>query len=432
MSIKRDPVLEKMVLEYAKSSDSDRQPIQKTAGEVRFIKENANENGLWAYGGSAPANREITPKFDFQVKNLKPIVDCMKYSAASLSYAMVAYDIFTKLPSASISPDGRLGGKGYIMKIQDIRKNFMNIVEALSSMTDTFYDELQAPHWAAQTREMDPELKEELNIALEDTEKIRTDPENWALTQFDELTGQPAISKSTDGTDDNLVKPNPMELGVPKPEIVDPRIKKPISSTSPKPKSTPAEPVTTQSDEEEWIGDIASDIDVPPTPPPVSKPASKPAKAKPQPPKSPASNTLPPPSANTMKEEDEWLDKSDPEKDTTAVVKLLDGQQKYKKEKINRDWLTEGTEEGVSDGIPDNFFDTDGSEISPSVDSSSDEVNEDDWLNSPMNPEPDIDSTDDMDWLSAPVTAPPPVQKAASSNKNDEWKRYLSNRSNRS
>jgi len=350
MAIKPDPFLNNLILAFANSGKAE-ETIRKTAGEVRFIKENANEMGLWAYGGSAPTNRDLTPKFNFQVRNLKPLVECLKYATASLSYAMVAYDIFTKIPSSSISPDGRLGGKGYIMKIQDIRKNFMNIVEALSAMGDTMYDEIQAPHWAAQTREMDPELKEELNIALEETEKIRTDPENWAYAQFDELTAQPAISQSTDGEQDNLEK-IPLVQGLPRPEIVDPRIKsqtppdkakkqlgQPVKSKAPVVESA-KDPESITEEESEWVGDMGGDISqqddfdslisdvkkttskqnqkpekTPPAkqPPPDKKPSTPSAKPTAKPVSKPVSKpTAPPPAVEEDAEDDSWLNDEAP------------------------------------------------------------------------------------------------------------------------
>lgn len=471
MSIKSDPFLNDLILAFARSGMADQDTsIQKTAGEVRFIKENANEMGLWAYGNSAPANRELTPKFDFQAKNLKPLVECLKYSTAALSYAMVAYDIFTKIPSSSVSPDGRLGGKGYIMKIQDIRKNFMNIVEALSSMSDTIYDELQAPHWAAQTREMEPELKEELNDALEETEKIRTDPENWALSQFDSLDSSPAISKSVDGSDDKIDKA-PLVMDVPKPEIVDPRVKKrPVSSldsdteddlneldalTSPTQKSKSTE-------ESEWVGDMAEDITAPikiddeikaikkqtpkipqkPVNPPEAKKApekKEPEKAEPVK-KEPVKKDVPKPKPE--KKQDKVVVKKPPElpeepksQDTAGDDDWLEDAKKPVKPPARKgppkpsastfdDFLELDTPKKTAPVAQDNSEDDDwlddAKEIVPKKnvtmdnqdeqdifsEEPDDQISEDDWINSVPEEDKEVED-EETDWLTSVVPEPP-------------------------
>jgi hypothetical protein len=497
MAIKPDPFLNDLILAFARSEKSE-DAINKIAGEVRFIKENANEMGLWAYGGSAPANRELTPKFQFQVNNLKPLIDCLKYSTAALSYAMVAYDLFAKMPSSSISPDGRLGGKGYIMKIQDIRKNFMNIVEALSSMTDTIYDEVQAPHWAAQTREMDPEIKEELNAALEETEKIRTDPENWAMEQLDGISAQPAVSQAVDGVPEPSASV-PLVRGIKRPEIVDPRVKgtAPVNKTP----SVKTQGPVNNTEESEWVGDMGGDLDnqdedfdkmisevknqnkpqaqkkvtqptpkqeqkpeqkaVQKSPPSPQKPKAEKAKAPPKPvppqpkeedsseeedwlseakaPAKPVKKNAPPKPSQDSEEED-WMNEPAPAKtdkkpkpakvgppppSSRTFEDWMDNAEvsdKPAKPKVTEedDWLAEP----ISDPNEVSFENT---EVSPA--SGEDGGDEDDWLNSPSETNPD-DQNEEEDWL-APVVPtgnnPSPVQKTASKKglKNQDWKKYM-------
>jgi hypothetical protein len=89
---------------------------------------------------------------------------------------MSAYAVFAKIKSRDISPDGNLGGRGYIMEIKNMRRQYMNIVEALSALSDTIYDEISEDHWA-NTQEM---LVEKI---LGDAEEIREDPEEWALKE---------------------------------------------------------------------------------------------------------------------------------------------------------------------------------------------------------------------------------------------------------
>jgi len=152
----------------------------KTAGEVRFIKDDSNSPmnaGNWAWGGFPPSSREINPNFKFNPDCNEKLVTVLKSTLFALGHTLHAYDIFAKLKSRDISPDGSLGGKGYIQEVKHIRKQFMNCVEALSAISDTLNDEVQAPHWALATRS--PEEVESIN-------ELKDDPEKHAQKQMEE------------------------------------------------------------------------------------------------------------------------------------------------------------------------------------------------------------------------------------------------------
>lgn len=121
--------------------------IKKVAGEIRFVKDRGGDSSQWAYSTLPPSKREICKDYAFKSNNNKSLDDVLKFSMVALDNASSAYDIFAKLKSVDISPDGLLGGKGYIQKIVDIRRQFMNIVEALSAISDTLHDEMSADHW---------------------------------------------------------------------------------------------------------------------------------------------------------------------------------------------------------------------------------------------------------------------------------------------
>ena len=100
---------------------------------------------------------------------------------------MSVYAILAKLKAADISPDGSLGGKGYIAKIAEMRRAYMNCVEALSALSDTLYDEIRAPHWAAVSRQEDPGERAEVEQIIGDALEINEDPEAWAEEQEEEM-----------------------------------------------------------------------------------------------------------------------------------------------------------------------------------------------------------------------------------------------------
>jgi hypothetical protein len=161
--------------------------ITKTAGEVRFIKDRGGADSKeWGWGSPGPSERKIGD-FAFDPKNLKPLAETLRATTAAMGYALRAYQVFTKLKSVKVSPDGALGGAGYIQKIADMRKQYMNVVEALSALSDTIHDELTAPHWNPAEEKQSPREREEVVNIINDAEKIKNAPEGWAIQEEKEM-----------------------------------------------------------------------------------------------------------------------------------------------------------------------------------------------------------------------------------------------------
>ena len=152
----------------------------KTAGEVRFIKDRGGDANEWGWGTPGPSEREIDKDFIFNARELKPLAQALRSLLMGLGHTTSAYNTLTKIKSSRISPDGNLGGKGYIQKIPDMRRQLMNSIEALSSASDTIYDEINAPHWNPAEDTLDPRDRDEVKEIVEDAEEIRRDPEAWA------------------------------------------------------------------------------------------------------------------------------------------------------------------------------------------------------------------------------------------------------------
>jgi len=152
----------------------------KTAGEVRFIKDRGSDDKNWGWGVPGPEKRKMDPDFKFDARKLQPLARTLRSTLMSMGHALSAYDSFTRLKSAALSPDGNLGGRGYIQKIAEMRRAFMNVVEALSSLSDTLYDEIHAPHWSSEHVTDQPREREQVQEIMEDVEEIKADPEDWA------------------------------------------------------------------------------------------------------------------------------------------------------------------------------------------------------------------------------------------------------------
>ena len=159
----------------------------KTAGEVRFIKDKSGDKSEWGWGQPGPTEREMQEDFKFDAKNIKPLSIALRAALLSMGHALSAHATFARIKSAQISPDGSLGGKGYIQKIPDMRRQLMNVCEALSSFTDTLYDEVKAPHWNSSTKEQGKRERDEVKNIMTDVDEIRSDPEGFAKEEEEEL-----------------------------------------------------------------------------------------------------------------------------------------------------------------------------------------------------------------------------------------------------
>jgi len=180
----------RVVARYIRSKDGGRgktAAMNRTAGEVRFIKDRSGDSKEWGWGPPGPSERQIDSEFVFNAKHLKPLAKSMRSALMALGHTTSAYNRFVKIKSRNISPDGSLGGRGYIQKIPDMRRQLMNCVEALSAFTDTVFDELQAPHWDPAEDRLTSRDREEVFEIVEDAEQIKDDPEGWASEQEAEL-----------------------------------------------------------------------------------------------------------------------------------------------------------------------------------------------------------------------------------------------------
>ena len=97
-----------------------------------------------------------------------------------------------------ISPDGNLGGKGYIQEIREMRRQYMNVSEALSALSDTIYDEINAPHWAVKAGEEQATTRTREDVAeiMDDVEEIRENPEEVADEMEEKWESEPGHAKT--------------------------------------------------------------------------------------------------------------------------------------------------------------------------------------------------------------------------------------------
>jgi len=85
--------------------------------------------------------------FEPKLENLQSLISIETKLDICLKYLSQAMGEFIALKSVDVSHDGKLGGKGFVMEIPEMRERMYHCVESISSLIDTLYDETRAKHW---------------------------------------------------------------------------------------------------------------------------------------------------------------------------------------------------------------------------------------------------------------------------------------------
>lgn len=145
--------------------------------------------------------RAIPKGYVYDPKTLKPLAKTLWAMSVALGHALTAHKHFTKIKSATVSPDGLIGGRGYVMSVKDIRKVLYDACEGLSAVSDTIHDELHAPHWKSKLAQLERDDKE-VDQLIKDAEKNLEDPEDAAEADLEEIEqGSEAKASIPDGED---------------------------------------------------------------------------------------------------------------------------------------------------------------------------------------------------------------------------------------
>lgn len=137
--------------------------------------------------GTTTVARNIPKGHDFNKKALKPLAKALFASSISLGHALTAYRHISRLKSVTVSPDGKLGGQGYVMDLGEMRKKLFEVSEGLSAIADTLYDELQAPHWKPKLAQLDEDDQNDVNRFIEEAEDVMENPEGEAEEDIEEI-----------------------------------------------------------------------------------------------------------------------------------------------------------------------------------------------------------------------------------------------------
>lgn len=138
----------------------------------------------------APQKRNIPKDHPFDPKSLKPLVQTLWSLSVSLGHVLTAHRQFSRLKSVSFSPDGLVGGRGYVMPVKDVRRLLHEASEGISGICDTLFDEINAPHWKPKLGELEKNDDDFVKL-LEDAKGYMDDPEGEAEEDMEEVEARP-------------------------------------------------------------------------------------------------------------------------------------------------------------------------------------------------------------------------------------------------
>lgn len=137
--------------------------------------------------GLMTGQRNIPRGHEFDARSLKPLSRALFSASVSLGHAVTAYKEFARVKSSSVSPDGMLGGRGYVMGVKDVRARLQDACELLSAITDTLYDEINAPHWKPKMADLSENEAEDISELVDEAGQVIADPEAFGEKEIDEV-----------------------------------------------------------------------------------------------------------------------------------------------------------------------------------------------------------------------------------------------------
>lgn len=116
--------------------------------------------------------------FEYDTSKAKVLKKALHNINVSLGTMISAMKDLSILRGSEITPDGKLGGRGFIMGFKDLKSKLNNAITDLSDVTDTLADELTNPKWGLSPSERKKVKRdnEEIEEEVEEVEEVV--PEN--------------------------------------------------------------------------------------------------------------------------------------------------------------------------------------------------------------------------------------------------------------
>ena len=122
-------------------------------------------------------HRQISDDFKYNKAKIKHLKHILHNVTVALGTLTSAHNEFSKIKGPDISPDGLLGGLGYIISIKDLKEALIGAIKNVGDIADCIADELTNPKWDAQDDKSVKKLIKEKKEVEEQVEEIE-EPED--------------------------------------------------------------------------------------------------------------------------------------------------------------------------------------------------------------------------------------------------------------
>lgn len=146
--------------------------------------------------------------FEYDKSKAKVLKDVLHNVNVSLGTLMAAMKQLSMLRGSDVTPDGKIGGRGFIMEFKDVKQGINESVGTLSDITDSIADELKNPGWGLKDSEVkklkkEQEKAEEIEEEVEEMAETEPEPEDEPEEETTDITLDEEVEKeSTIGPDD--------------------------------------------------------------------------------------------------------------------------------------------------------------------------------------------------------------------------------------
>jgi len=149
-----------------------------------------------AGSGGGGVRREIPDDFKYNPKKLKHLKHILHNVTVALGTLTSCLSEMSKVKGPDVSPDGLLGGKGFIMPLKDMKETIYNTVHNLGNVADSIADELENPKWNIKDKEVDELIKEkeEVEEKVEEVQEDMEAPDNDPSVEDDDINPEELVT----------------------------------------------------------------------------------------------------------------------------------------------------------------------------------------------------------------------------------------------
>jgi len=145
---------------------------ERITNRLGIVKMAAAERKPGSSRQKEPPTRNLAG-FDYDPSKAKHLRRSLHNMNVALGTLLAAMKDLSLLRGSEITPDGMLGGRGFVMPFKELKVKLNEAVSNLSDITDTIADELTNPKWKLNRHEVKDvrKEKEQIDETVEDAEE---------------------------------------------------------------------------------------------------------------------------------------------------------------------------------------------------------------------------------------------------------------------